>query len=82
MLDTKLRHIDIYQHWFRQEVQARRIKINWLPTNDMPADGLTKALSRQRHENFIKQLNLVDIKLRLQPASCNPQEAEGVCQPT
>jgi hypothetical protein len=45
-LDTKLQHINIYQHWLRQEVQARRIKINWLPTNDMLADGLTKALSQ------------------------------------
>ena len=27
----------------------------------MPADGLTKALPRQKHEKFVKQLGLVDI---------------------
>jgi hypothetical protein len=27
----------------------------------MIADGLTKALSRQKHENFVSQLNLHDI---------------------
>ena len=27
----------------------------------MPADGLTKALPRQRHETFVQQLGLVDI---------------------
>ena len=84
-LDTKLRHIDIHQHWLRQEVQAGRIQINWLPTSDMPADGFTKALSRQRHKQFIRQLNLVDIKGHLpiqQSASCNEQEIGGVCQPT
>ena len=50
----------------------------------MPADGLTKALSRQQHEKFIRQLNLIDIGqhlIRQQPASSVPQEAEGVCQP-
>jgi hypothetical protein len=84
-LDTKLRHIDIHQHWLRQEVQARRLRIKWIPTSDMPADGFTKALSRQRHERFIKQLNLIDIKPLLstgQAASCNAQEAGGVCQPS
>jgi hypothetical protein len=27
----------------------------------MPADGLTKALPRQRHDEFVRMLNLVDI---------------------
>jgi hypothetical protein len=31
----------------------------------MPADGLTKALPRQKHDIFIKQLGLVDISKRL-----------------
>ena len=76
-LDTKLRHIDIHQHWLRQEVQAGRIRINWIPTSDMPADGFTKALSRQRHEKFIQQLNLINISLQLSPresASSDTQE--------
>ena len=61
LLTTKLRHVDIHQHWLRQEVQASRIQIDWVPTHQMPADGLTKPLSRQRHEEFIRQLGLVDI---------------------
>jgi hypothetical protein len=28
----------------------------------MPADGLTKALSRQKHDTFVKLLGLVNIK--------------------
>jgi hypothetical protein len=28
----------------------------------MPADGLTKALPRQKHQTFLQQLGLVDIK--------------------
>ena len=60
-LTTRLRHVDVHQHWLRQEVQAGRIRLDWLATNDMPADGLTKALPRQRHERFVRQLGLVDI---------------------
>ena len=32
----------------------------------MPADGLTKALPRQRHEEFVKMINLEDITARIQ----------------
>jgi hypothetical protein len=27
----------------------------------MPTDGLTKALPRQKHQNFVQQLGLVDL---------------------
>jgi hypothetical protein len=64
-LDTKLRHVNIHQHWLRQEVQAGRIDIEWMPTAEMPADGLTKQLPRQKHEEFVRQLNLVDISEQL-----------------
>ena len=53
-LFTKLRHVDIKRHWLRQEVQEGRLKVCWIPTNEMPADGLTKALSVQQHEKFVK----------------------------
>jgi hypothetical protein len=66
-LATKLRHVDIHQHWLRQEVEEGRISIRWIPTAEMPADGLTKSLSAQKHEAFIKQLNLVDIQEKLNP---------------
>jgi len=36
-----------------------------VPTADIIADGLTKSLSRQKHETFIHQLNLVNIKERI-----------------
>jgi Reverse transcriptase (RNA-dependent DNA polymerase) len=64
-LETRLRHVDIHQHWLRQEVQHGTISIKWLPTAQMPADGLTKALPAQKHATFVRQLNLVDISKRL-----------------
>ena len=53
-LATKLKHIDIQHHWLRQEASQGNIQIEWIPTTEMPADGLTKALPRQRHEIFIE----------------------------
>jgi hypothetical protein len=60
-LVTKLKHVDIHNHWLRQEVAHQKLQINWISTTEMPADGLTKALPRQKHEAFIRQLRLVDI---------------------
>jgi hypothetical protein len=60
-LATKLKHIDIQHNWLRQEASQGNIQIEWIPTAEMPADGLTKALPRQRHEIFLRQLGLIDI---------------------
>ena len=65
-LATKLKHVDIHQHWLRQEVQDNKLNLEWIPTADMPADGLTKALPTQKHNTFLKQLGLVDIKHLIQ----------------
>lgn len=64
-LTTKLRHVDIHQHWLRQEVQQGHIRLQWVSTNNMLADGMTKPLPRQRFEAFLKQLNLQDIQDKL-----------------
>jgi hypothetical protein len=61
-LVTKLRHVDIKHHWLRQEIQANRIKVYWVPTAKMRADGLTKTLSIQQHEKFVQQLSLVALE--------------------
>lgn len=58
-LKTRLRHVDIHNHWLRQEVENGTINVVHTPTKDLVADGLTKSLARQPFEDFIKQLNLV-----------------------
>lgn len=60
-LVTKLRHVDIHGHWLREQVQLGNIKIIWVSTSQMIADGFTKPLPKQKHDTFWKQLNLVDI---------------------
>ena len=59
---SKLRHVDIHRSWLRQEVQEGRLHVKWIPTNRMIADGLTKSLTAQKHHEFVRMLNLVDVK--------------------
>lgn len=56
---TKLRHVDVHRHWLRQEVQKGNIIVTWTPTLKIIADGLTKALPPQRHQEFINLLGLI-----------------------
>jgi hypothetical protein len=60
-LDTKLKHINIIQSWLRQEVQEKRVNIDWVPTTSIVAGGFTKELSPQKHALFVQQLRLMDI---------------------
>ncbi|KAJ5340311.1 hypothetical protein N7541_009435 [Penicillium brevicompactum] len=61
-LSTKLRHVDIHNHWLRQAVQAGEIAIRWVPTKDMAADELTKLLHAQNHSSFMRALGLTNIQ--------------------
>ncbi|KID83774.1 reverse transcriptase family protein [Metarhizium guizhouense ARSEF 977] len=61
-ITTKLRHVDIQNMWLKQEFKKGRFLVEYLQTDQMPADGLTKALSRSKFEHFRSMLNLIDIK--------------------
>ena len=66
-LQTALKHVDIHQSWLRQEVQKGSINVEWVATADMVADGFTKLFPAQKQADFVRQLNLVDIKEKLVP---------------
>jgi ribonuclease HI len=61
-MHTKLRHVDINRNWVKQEVSARRMQVSWVPTEKMPADGLTKPLPKQKHQTFLDLLGMRDIR--------------------
>ncbi|KAI0991604.1 hypothetical protein K3495_g16583, partial [Podosphaera aphanis] len=68
---TKLRHTDVHQNWLRQETNRLWLDIRYIPTAEMPADGLTKILCPQKHLNFLKQLNLEDVKYMIETEPIN-----------
>jgi hypothetical protein len=63
---TKLRHVDIHNMWLRQEHQKSTFQVVYIPTNDMPADGLTKNLPRYKFEHFRSLLNLQDARSKIE----------------
>jgi hypothetical protein len=48
----------------------------WCPTAEMPADGLTKSLVRQKHAEFVRQLGLENIHQLLTAQVHTPEPAE------
>ncbi len=68
-LNTRLRHVDVYHHWLHQSVQTGGTGSTWVSTVEMPAGGLTKALPRQKHQDFVKQTGLIDIAKQLVSAN-------------
>jgi hypothetical protein len=66
ILHMKLQHVNICQHWLRELVQDKKIRIKWVPMAQMPADSLTKALSVNNHQKFVKMLVLHDIREKIQ----------------
>lgn len=64
-LKTKLRHVDIHDHWLRQEYQQEKIDVKYTRSAQMMADGLTKSLQQEQFKKFRDQLGVVDISERI-----------------
>jgi hypothetical protein len=54
----RMKHLDLRTYWLRQEVDSGKIKVGHVPTTEMPADLLTKALSKPKVEYLRKMLGL------------------------
>ncbi len=74
---TKLRHVDIHNLWARQEYAKGSFLLEYLPTAEMPADGLIKALPRQKFEHFRSMLNFVDVQQRIHGEDSAGDEDSG-----
>ena len=53
------KHIDIQYHYMRDLVKEKQITLNYMPTKEMVADLLTKALHHAQHEYLVKGAGLI-----------------------
>lgn len=61
-INTRLRHVDIQNMWLKEAYKKGKFELEYLATNEMPADGLTKNLPRNKFQEFRAMLNLQDIR--------------------
>jgi hypothetical protein len=54
----RMKHLDLRLYWLRDEVEKGSIRMVHLATNLMPADILTKALSRVKVGEMVEMLGL------------------------
>lgn len=52
------KHIDVRHHFIREAISNKHVIVKYIPTNDMPADILTKSLSAEKHCKFLIELGV------------------------
>lgn len=60
ILSDRSKHIDISYHYVRDLAEKKRIAVEYIPTNKMIADGLTKPLPKVGFVKSVRDLGLVD----------------------
>ena len=51
---SRSKHVDIQYHFLRQHVDLQTVDLKFVESDEMAADGLTKSLSRYKHDRFIE----------------------------
>jgi transposase InsO family protein len=54
----RTKHIDVRYHFLRSKVEEEEIELEYVPTGDQVADALTKALNREKHTRFAKEMGV------------------------
>ena len=72
---SRTKHIDIRHHFIRDKVELGEIELQYCPTEDMVADVLTKALSRDKHGKHTSSLGLEHSKV----SQSGSVESSGSC---
>ncbi|KAG7303823.1 hypothetical protein JYU34_010719 [Plutella xylostella] len=59
MFHARTKHIDVRHHFIRDVIARNIINLCFMPTNDMPADFMTKPVTREKHNYFVQILGLI-----------------------
>jgi hypothetical protein len=55
---ARAKHIDIRHHFIREAIHDKIVWVQYIPTSDMTADSLTKALGREKHEKCAARMGM------------------------
>lgn len=55
---SKTKHIDIQHYYIYNEVISQKIQLSYMPTEEIIANGFTKALTYIKFHYFIEQIDM------------------------
>jgi hypothetical protein len=55
---ARTKHIELQWHYVRDQQTRRLIDLQYIPTKEMVADGMTKPLEKIKHQEFLRLMNL------------------------
>jgi len=55
---ARVKHIDLRHHFVREAIADRIIWVQYIPTDEMTADSLTKALGHDKHEKCSARMGM------------------------
>jgi hypothetical protein len=58
----RVKHVELKYHYTQDMIQREQIRIEYVPSADNKADGLTKALCGRKHQGMLHMLNVVPIE--------------------
>ena len=56
---ARTKHIDIRHHFIREKIESHEVEVNFCRTEEMVADILTKALTKEKHDRCSRGLGLI-----------------------
>jgi hypothetical protein len=65
-LNERSKHVDICYHFIRDLAEKGDLRVDYIPTAEMVADGMTKPLARIAFERFKVQMGLVEKRRKKQ----------------
>lgn len=71
---ARTKHIDIQYHFIRECVQNNKVALKYCPTADMVADGMTKALPKEKHLDLLTKMGVGEIVERITPPLSEEEE--------
>ena len=57
----RTKHVEVDRHFIKDNVENEIVCLTYIPTQQQPADVLTKGLSRQIFEECVSKLDMINI---------------------
>jgi hypothetical protein len=71
---ARTKHIDIRHHYVREQVHQGAVELKYLPTKEMIADVLTKALPKPQFNILSKEIGMIALDQEHRPWGCVGRE--------